>query len=67
MIPSTAVFAACVAALIFTAWRAAREDPEATIAELFDRVMATRTVRIAMIVAWWWLGWHFFVAQTVDR
>lgn len=66
MIASAVVFAVCVAALVLTAWRAAREDPEATVTELFDRVMANRTVRIAMIVAWWWLGWHFFVAQTVD-
>lgn len=66
MIASLAVFSLCVAALTITAWRARRADPEATVTELFDRVMASRTVRIAMIVAWWWLGWHFFVAQTVD-
>jgi hypothetical protein len=28
--------------------------------------MATRAVRIGMILAWWWLGWHFLVARTVD-
>jgi hypothetical protein len=66
VIPSLVVFTACVVALIFTAWREARADPEATIMELFDRLMESRTVRIAMIIAWWWLGWHVFVAQTVD-
>ncbi|MES2172102.1 MAG: DUF6186 family protein [Actinomycetota bacterium] len=38
----------------------------ATIAELLDRVMATRTARVAILAFWWWLGWHFLVAQTVD-
>jgi hypothetical protein len=66
MMSSAVVFTLCVAALAFTAWRAAREDPEATLAELFDRVMETRTVRVAIVMVWWWLGWHFFVAQTVD-
>ncbi len=66
MIASTIVFTVCVAALAVTSWRAARADPDATVTELFDRMMETRTVRIAMLVTWWWLGWHFFVAQTVD-
>jgi hypothetical protein len=29
---------------------------------LLDRVMASRAVRITIIVFWWWLGWHFFAA-----
>jgi hypothetical protein len=24
--------------------------------------MASRAVRITIIVFWWWLGWHFFAA-----
>ncbi len=30
------------------------------------RVMARRAPRIAIVVFWWWLGWHVLVAQTVD-
>ena len=38
----------------------------ATFGELLDRVMATRAARICILTFWWWLGWHFFFAQTVD-
>ncbi len=38
----------------------------ATFGELLDRVMSTRAARVAIIAFWWWLGWHFLFAQTVD-
>jgi hypothetical protein len=38
----------------------------ATLGEILDRVMATRAARITILTFWWWLGWHFLVAQTVD-
>jgi Family of unknown function (DUF6186) len=38
----------------------------ATLGEILDRVMATRAARITLLTFWWWLGWHFFVVQTVD-
>jgi Mn2+/Fe2+ NRAMP family transporter len=38
----------------------------APLADLLDQVMATRAARLAILVFWWWLGWHFFVARTVD-
>jgi hypothetical protein len=38
----------------------------ATFGELLDRVMTTRAARICILTFWWWLGWHFFFAQTVD-
>jgi hypothetical protein len=28
--------------------------------------MTARSARICLLTFWWWLGWHFFVAQTVD-
>jgi hypothetical protein len=28
--------------------------------------MSDRAPRIAILVFWWWLGWHFLVARTVD-
>lgn len=45
----------------------ARRDPDriAPFGDLLDRVMATRSVRIGMLLFWWWAGWHFLVGQTV--
>lgn len=38
----------------------------ASLFELLDSVLANRTARVALVVCWWWIGWHFVVAQTVD-
>ena len=43
-----------------------RDAPFATLGEVLDQVFADRAVRITIIVFWWWLGWHFLVARTVD-
>ena len=53
-----------VVALVIWGYR--DHDRFATFAELLDRVMATRAARICILTFWWWLGWHFFFAQTVD-
>jgi len=37
-----------------------------TLAELLDAALAERAPRIALVLFWWWLGWHFLVGQTVD-
>lgn len=66
MILSALYFVVCGLALLVSAWIVQREDPQATVGALFDRMMADRTVRIAVIVIWWWLGWHFLAGQTVD-
>jgi hypothetical protein len=66
MIASTSVFLLCLVAVAAGSLLARRNDPDATITALFDRMMSDRTVRLAVIVCWWWLGWHFLVAQTVD-
>ena len=34
--------------------------------DMLERVMRSRTVRIGVIAAWWWFGWHFIFAKTVD-
>ena len=67
MILSTVGFLVEAAAIV-TLVALGRRDPErfATIGELLDRVMSTRAARIAIIAFWWWLGWHFLFAQTVD-
>jgi hypothetical protein len=41
-------------------------DRFATFGELLDRVMTTRAARICILTFWWWIGWHFLVAQTID-
>ncbi|MGN6126425.1 MAG: DUF6186 family protein [Humibacter sp.] len=40
-----------------------RREPErvAPFGTLLDRVMASRAIRITILMFWWWLGWHFFV------
>ena len=44
------------------AWYGRRApDRVSPFSTLLDRVMASRAIRITIIVFWWWLGWHFFV------
>jgi hypothetical protein len=38
----------------------------APMTALVERVMHHRTTRIAIVLAWWWVGWHFMV-NTVRR
>ncbi len=66
MILSIVAFAACGIALLVAALLVRREDPEATVAGMFDRMMADRTVRVAVLLIWWWLGWHFLGGQTTE-
>jgi hypothetical protein len=35
----------------------------AKVSELFDRIMHHRATRVALVLAWWWIGWHFLVNQ----
>ncbi len=44
-------------------WLYARSDktPVASVGELIDRIMHHRTTRVAIMLAWWWVGWHFLV------
>lgn len=30
---------------------------------LMDRILHHRTTRVAIILGWWWVGWHFLVNQ----
>ncbi|MDH6256090.1 DUF6186 family protein [Aurantimicrobium minutum] len=36
------------------------------IGDMLDHVMKSRTTRVAVIAAWWWFGWHFAFADTVQ-
>lgn len=33
---------------------------------MLHHVMESRTVRIGILAAWWWFGWHFVFAPTVQ-
>jgi hypothetical protein len=35
------------------------------VGALMDRILHHRTTRIAIILAWWWVGWHFLVNEVV--
>ena len=65
MIFSTAFFLLCAAGLILASWRIRLQDVGATVTELFDRLLEDRSVRVAVIVVWWWLGWHFLAGETL--
>lgn len=61
------IYALCLAAAIVLTvaghvprWRIAK------VTETLDTVLAERAPRIALVLFWWWLGWHFLVGQTVD-
>jgi len=55
-------FCAC-GVLGFLLVLSSRRNPQKTapLDKLLDRVMASRAVRITILVFWWWLGWHFLV------
>ena len=66
MIRSTVVFLLCGLALFVVLHAGVRRGAMVASARMFERAMANRTIRIAMILVWWWLGWHFLVGPTVD-
>lgn len=60
-------YLACLAALIaLVVTSHLPRAPIATFSRLLDRILADRPTRIALVVFWWWIGWHFMVARTID-
>ena len=55
-----------VVALILTLWSHRHPEKLTPPGTLLDTVMESRSARLAVIVFWWWIGWHFLFAQTVD-
>lgn len=56
------IFVGCALALV-AAEVAARVRP-GTVADLttvFQRLLARRATRVAVVLAWGWIGWHFLV------
>lgn len=39
----------------------------ASVGKLFDRIMHHRATRVAVILAWWWVGWHFLVNEVTQE
>lgn len=35
-------------------------SPIPTFGELIGSLMRSSPVRLAVLFAWWWVGWHFF-------
>jgi hypothetical protein len=33
----------------------------ASVGQMIDRIMHKRTTRVAIMIAWWWVGFHFLV------
>lgn len=65
MIVSILAFVVCAIALLVTTIVLGHRDPEATVTAMFDRIMANRVNRIAVLLIWWWIGWHFLAGQTL--
>lgn len=44
-------------------WYSTRSDTGkvASLGALFHRILHYRGTRLGLILAWWWLGWHFLV------
>ena len=43
-----------------------KSDKVASFGELLDPVMVSRAARVAIVLFWWWLGWHFLVVPPED-
>jgi len=48
---------------LFARWRPNRVAP---LTDMLDHVMRLRTTRVGIIAAWWWFGWHFLFAPTIQ-
>lgn len=63
---SIVIFFLCAAALLVTAIVAQFFDKDATVTALFELTMRDRTMRVAILLLWWWIGWHFLGGQTLE-
>jgi hypothetical protein len=62
-----AVYLVIVAGMVLTDLIArSRPDRIAPVDDMLEKAMTSRTARIGIIAAWWWFGWHFIFATTVD-
>lgn len=38
-----------------------KDSKVASVGQMIDRIMHHRTTRVAIMIAWWWVGFHFLV------
>lgn len=56
-----------VALAVVTELRARRRpDGIAPLGDMLAEAMTSRIARIGIFAAWWWFGWHFLAAATVQ-
>ena len=61
-VTTIAIFVACaLSVLALDLGARQRPDRVCDLALLFRRLMARRATRVAVVLAWAWLGWHFLV------
>ncbi|MEN9288311.1 MAG: hypothetical protein RLZ88_981 [Actinomycetota bacterium] len=51
-----------IAGIILWLVTRSRKHKIAAVSELFERILHHRTTRVAILCAWWWVGWHFLVS-----
>ena len=62
------VYATCIlAAAGYWLWARRHPDIMMPVGMLLETVFASRPARIAVLMFWWWLGWHFLVAPIIGR
>ena len=42
-----------------------KPDRVAPLDDMLAQVMTSHIIRVGIIAAWWWFGWHFLFASTV--
>jgi Family of unknown function (DUF6186) len=42
-----------------------KPDRVAPLDDMLAQVMTSCTIRVGIVAAWWWFGWHFLFASTV--
>jgi hypothetical protein len=53
-------FAVLAAAMVGWSVAGARRPSLVTLPELLRRITSSRPVRLLVVIAWAWLGWHLF-------
>lgn len=55
-----------LSAVLVTVWSRRHPEKITPPGTFLDVILESRAARLAVIVFWWWIGWHFLFAQTID-
>lgn len=55
-----------LSAAVLEFWARNRPSQIATLDVMLAHVMSSRITRVGVTAAWWWFGWHFLFAPTVQ-